>query len=325
MRKLALAAVLSLMSSMTYAAEAVAATPAVAPHVRDLAPLFVTFWDANRDKPVAEQLAAFQRDVASAYPAFYDIERYAGEVTQAEYDAKILKAIQTFPAIRAAYVKTSSEFGAALPRYLASFKTAFPDFQLQDDVVVLHSLGEMDGGTRGFGGKLVLIFGIDGMVRYHAPGSDPAAFFHHELFHVYHHASMAACSHDLSVWSQLWREGLAVYVAKTLDPAATDDELELDFPPGSAATFRQTAVAGMAQLETVLDAADHTHYDALFASRGADDGSGLPRRRGYYLGYLVAREAGKSRSLQQLAKLDCEQAHALVRETVHALNAGLGR
>jgi hypothetical protein len=318
MRKLVLSAALCLMSWTACAADA--PVPAVAPHVHDLAPLFVTFWDANKDKPAAEQLAAFKRDVASAYPAFYGIERYNGEKTQAERDAEILKAIQTFPAIRDAYIKTAGEFETSLPRYLASFKAAFSDFQLQDEVYVLHSLGEMDGGTRGFGGKLVLIFGIDGMVRYHAPGSDPAPFFHHELFHVYHHASMAACSGQ-EVWSQLWGEGLAVYVAKTLDPAANDDELELDFPVGSAKTMRETAVAGMAQLETVLDSTERAPFDALFSSRGADDGTGLPRRRGYYLGYLVAQEAGTTRSLQQLAKLDCAQAHALIRETVHKLNA----
>jgi hypothetical protein len=54
-------------------------------------------------------------------------------------------------------------------------------------------------------------------------------------------------------------------------------------------------------------------------STGKDD-TGLPSRRGYYLGYLVAQEAGKRHSMQELATLDCKRAHALVTATVHALN-----
>lgn len=203
---------------------------------------------------------------------------------------------------------------------MASFKAAFPDYQLTRDIYVLHSLGEMDGGTRTFNGKSYLIFGIDGMVRYHVEGSDPSAFFHHELFHTYHEKVMEACDGDVvPVWAGLWMEGLAVYVSKVLNPTANDEELELDFPRGSAAPTRQSARAGMAQLETVLESSDPKVIGALF-STGKDD-TGLPPRRGYYLGYLVAQEAGKQHSMQELATLDFEGAHALVVSTIHALNA----
>jgi hypothetical protein len=186
MRKLILAAALSLLSIGACAS-------GEAPQVHKIALSFADFWDANKDKPASEQLAAFHRDVAPGFPAFYGIERYDGRATQADKDAMIDKAIQQFPGIREAYLRQARQFDADLPRYIASFKAAFPDYQLTRDIYVLHSLGEMDGGTRTLNGKNVLIFGIDGMVRYHAPGSDPSAFFHHELFHTYHENVMEAC------------------------------------------------------------------------------------------------------------------------------------
>jgi hypothetical protein len=243
-------------------------------------------------------------------------------LTQADKDALIEKAIQQFPGIREAYLRQARQFDADLPRYLAGFKTAFPDYQLTSDIYVLHSLGEMDGGTRTLNGKNVLIFGIDGidgMVRYHAAGSDPSAFFHHELFHTYHEKVMEACDGDVApVWTGLWMEGLAVYVSRVLNPNANDEELELVFPRGSAEPTRKAARAGMMHLETVLESTDPKVIGALF-STGKDD-TGLPPRRGYYLGYLVAQEAGKRHSMQELATLDCKRAHALVVSTVHALN-----
>ena len=74
----------------------------------------------------------------------------------------------------------------------------------------------------------------------------------------------------------------------------------------------------MAQIETVLESADEKTYGALFST--SKDDTGLPPRRGYYLGYLVAQEAAKKHTIQELATLDCKRAHALVVDTVHGLN-----
>ena len=57
-------------------------------------------------------------------------------------------APKDFPTIRTEYVRKAQRFGAELPGYMASFKAVFPDFQPPDDIYVLHSLGEMDGGMR---------------------------------------------------------------------------------------------------------------------------------------------------------------------------------
>lgn len=291
-----------------------------APGVHNIAQSFADFYDANKDKPDAEQLAAFKRDVASGFPLFYGVARYKGEVTQAEKEQHILKTIKAFPEIREDYLRKTREFETELPRYIASFRAWFPDFQPSFDTWVLHSLGEMDGGTRTFEGRNYLIFGVDGMVRYHGKGNE-SAFFHHELFHTYHDKAMAGCNGDEEpMWASLWQEGLATYVSKAMNPEANDSELLLTFPDNMAERTRKVLPAAFADLEKVLDTRDTSVYRKLFTTSGKATGE-LPARRGYYLGYLVAREAARERSVQALAKLDCQGAHALVTATVAKLRA----
>lgn len=307
---------LSIVLAAAVSTSAFAATPDAKPHLHNSAMTFVSYWDANKDKPPVEQVAAFKAQVAPAYPGFYKAERLKDYMTPAQYDNLIERAAKDFPAIREAYIKKAEQFEAELPRYTATFKAAFPDYQPIDDIYVLHSLGEMDGGTRTINGKNVLIFGVDGMVKYHGNGKE-SAFFHHELFHTYHHAAMAGCE-DAGIWSNLWSEGLAVHVAKVLNPDANDVELLLDIPDHMAEKTRAVLPAAWAQLESVLDRSDGDTYAGLFTGSGIA-GDKLPKRRGYYLGYLVAKEAGKTRSIQALARLQCGQVKSLVHETVTKL------
>ena len=42
----------------------------------DLTGAYTRFYDATEGMPEAERIAAFKREVAPAYPGFYDAERY---------------------------------------------------------------------------------------------------------------------------------------------------------------------------------------------------------------------------------------------------------
>ena len=298
-------AIAAVFSTFAYAAP---------PRLHNDAMAFVDFWDANHDKPPAAQVAAFKTAVAPTFPAFYKAERFQSFVTPAQYDERIATAIQEFPTIRTAYVRKAQQFGAQLPGYMASFKATFPDFEPPDDIYVVHSLGEMDGGMRPIDGKDILIFGIDQMVKVHGDGNE-SAFFHHELFHHYHLPRVAECGTN-SVWSSLWVEGLATYVSHVLNPQANEKELLLTSPDDMAARTRAVLPAALAQLESALDKDDNQTYADLFLFRGTD---ALPRRRAYYLGYLVAQEAGKTRDVRQLANMTCDEVKPLVFATVHKL------
>lgn len=289
---------------------------AAPPRLHNGALAFADFWDANHDRPPAEQVARFRTTVAPTFPAFYKAERFQSFLTPAQYEERIVSALKEFPAIRTEYVRKAQRFGAELPGYMASFQAVFPDFQPPDDIYVLHSLGEMDGGMRVIDGKPAFIFGIDRMVTVHGDG-DESAFFHHELFHHYHLPRVQECA-GRGVWPALWIEGLATYVSKTMNPTANDKELLLALPDDMATRTRAVLPAALAHLESALDKDDEQTYADLFLMRGSD---ALPRRRGYYLGYLVAQEAGRHRDLRQLAAMTCAEAKAVVFSTVHTLRA----
>lgn len=193
--------------SLAVAAVFSASASAASPRLHNDAMAFAEFWDANHDQPPAAQVATFKTTVAPTFPAFYKAERFQSFLTPAQYDERIATAIQQFPTIRTAYVRKAQQFGAQLPGYMASFKATFPDFEPPEDIYVVHSLGEMDGGTRPIDGKDILIFGIDRMALEHGDGNE-SAFFDHELFHHYHLPRVAECGTH-SVWSSLWVEGLA--------------------------------------------------------------------------------------------------------------------
>jgi hypothetical protein len=316
-----LPAVFSLaFAALCHASEPPVPSASAAPHVHNIARAFADFWDAAKDKPAPEQLAEFKKQVAPGFPGFYSIARFDGERTQAQMDALIEAYIKNFPAIREAYLRKTQQFESELPRYIAGFKTWFPDYEPAGDIYVLHSLGEMDGGTRTIDGRNYLIFGIDGMVRYHGSGNE-TAFFDHELFHTYHYKAMSACD-DERIWSSLWQEGLATYVSKVMNPTADDKELLLYFPDRMSERTKTVLPAAFDHLEKVLDNSDHATYASLF-NTSSQDGTGLPPRRGYYLGFLVAQEAAKKHDVRELAKLSCDQARELVYSTVHALRASM--
>ncbi len=300
------------------AAEAVKPSPAVA-GTHDLAQEFADFWDRSQAQPVEQRVVRFKKEILPLFPAFYGVDRYRGSRTQAQQDAQIRSAIEGFPAIRSEYLRKARQFDRELPGYTASFKARFPDYRPAMPIYFLHSLNEMDGGPRELAGGNFLIFGIDRMVRYHGT-NDETAFFHHELFHTYHQPVIRACSGD-ALWTSLWIEGLATYVSHVLNPAANEQELLLDFPTGMPARTRAMLQPALVQLESVLGSSDEADYRDLFTMAGNEAG-GLPKRRGYYLGYLVAQEAAKTHSLQELAKFDCGAARGVVHAAVQRLKSG---
>ncbi|MFC0251377.1 hypothetical protein [Massilia consociata] len=299
------------------AAATTAASPAAAAplsmKVHDLASMFAQVWDRNVGKADEEFLRDFKASVVPKFPAFYGVERYNGKKTEAQRDAEILKARAEFPALREAYAKKVARFTQDLPVHLASFKAVFPDY-VPNDIWFVHSLGEMDGGKRTFKGKSEFIFGADQMVKLHG-NNDETFFFHHELFHDY---QPMQCK-SWPVWTSLWQEGMASYVAKVLNPNATDGEMLLDLPVNMVPDTQKQMKRALDDLYAKLDSTDQEAYSGLFLRRG--DNSGMPARRGYYLGMLVAEEAAKTMSLQQMARLDCDSVRPVVFAAVERLRS----
>jgi hypothetical protein len=282
--------------------------------VTDLASEFSAFWTRTDGQPIDARVSEFKRGIGNRLPAFYGVARYGGERTQAEQDAIIRRAIDEFPEIRERYLERSAHFNSDLPKAVTSFTERFPDFRASVPIYVLHSLGEADGGSRSLLGNNVLFFGIDSMVRLHGD-TDDTPFFHHELFHTYHTPRLEDCAGG-PMWAYLWIEGLATYVSKALNPSASEAELLLDVPAGAVARYRDALPDSLVQFERVADSTERSVYTDLFTRAGTGP---LPGRRGYYLGYLVAADAARTRDLHTLASLNCTQVRELVLTTVQSL------
>jgi hypothetical protein len=289
-----------------------APAPAPAPYeLVDLASSYASFWDETRAMPAAERLTAFKARFDALLPGFF-VARRAG-IPDEQYDAAITRSFERFPAIRERFTAIVTGFPGLLGPAHESFARAFPDLQPIGPIYLVHGLGEFDGGTRQVAGHTRLLFGADAMAQLH-DFADEQPFFHHELFHVHHARFFRECE---EAWCALWSEGLAVFVAQQLNPRATDAELLLSSPRPIRAEVERNRVAAICAAAARLDSKDAADYAALFSNGPAPEG--LPPRAGYFIGYLVAKEAAKNASLADLAHLDNEAAHELVAATLARL------
>jgi hypothetical protein len=147
---------------------------------------------------------------------------------------------------------------------------------------------------------------------------DIRPFFHHELFHLYHQRSFPGCE---EVWCSLWTEGLATYVARDLNPRATDEELLLTLPEPIRPAVEKDRAAAVCAVAAQLDSRDDAVQNALF-SFGPGAPGALPPRYGYYVGYLAAEELGRTRSTEALAKLGPRDVRPLLEQALLKLAGG---
>lgn len=289
---------------------AAAAPPAPAPDSLRLVDLTAEFDKVATDTAGMDdqaRVAAFEKAMTPLAQGFYARSR-----KPERYDARVLKNLQAYPAKRDKILAVSKQFQELLAPARASFEKAFGPVHSAQPVYLLHSLGEMDGGTRDLEGKSTLIFGADGIVNYH-DGQDLTPFFHHELFHVAHEKPFGECK---PIWCSLWEEGLATYVAASLNPQAGDAALMLDLPKPIRPAVDADRKGAVCAVVPLLGSTDEKDYEKLFYGNASLPN--FPARMGYYIGYLAIADLGKTHSLKQLA--DMPQAEARV-----ALEGALGR
>lgn len=270
---------------------------------------FAAFQARSEGMEDEARVAAFKSYFANALPGFYSNER----VSFPGYDGLILQALQDYPEDRAGIEEVSRRFASLMGPAEQSFEAAFGPMTGYPPIYLVHSLSEFDGGTRNLAGDRRLLFGADMIARLHM-GHDIAPFVHHELFHLYHSRAFEGCD---AVWCGLWREGLAVHVAAELNPGASDAELVLTMPVPLRAAVEQNRNLALCTVLAKLDSEESADLRALFS--GGKPETALPPRYGYYVGYLVAAEAGKSRSLQKLASLPADEVRPLVEQTLREL------
>jgi hypothetical protein len=277
----------------------------------DLTDDYVAFYDRTQGMESAARAAAFREEFNAKMPGFYDPARF--DSTVAQYDQRVARSFEAFPALRERFIATTSGFETSMAPARTSFRAAFPDVQRVGDIYFVHSLGEMDGGTREINGQTYLVFGADVMSRIYEPGGT-TPFFHHELFHFYHKSFFNGCH---VFWCALWTEGLATYVSEQLNPGTDDHSMLLTVPRPIRPEVDANLQYAICETRARLQSESMDDYRPFFL--GSSNLEGLPPRAGYYIGYLVAKEAGRTRTVQELAHLNAEDARPVVEAAIAAL------
>jgi hypothetical protein len=206
----------------------------------------------------------------------------------------------------------SREFSNLIGPAQRSFETAFGPMRGYPPIYLVNSLGEFDGGTRDLPEGNRLMFGADVIDKLYKD-KPIKPFFHHELFHLYHHRTFKECE---QMWCNLWSEGLAVYVASKLNSRADDAALLLSFPVPLRPAVEDHRSEAICAVRSRLNSTDPKDYGPLFAGGGKGVSPDLPPRFAYYVGYLVAQDLGHTRSLKQLAAMDNDQVKPLVESSL---------
>lgn len=268
----------------------------------DLTPDFWQFWAKAEKLSVPDQAKLFREMVADRHPEVYKasvINLDEKKPLDTELSARYATWHELLAPRMSIMRRVSGQISTDLPRYETNFQKAFPDMNYTGEVYFLCSLGGFDGATRTVAGKTALLFGIDMIAYVYGNDADPQPFFHHELFHIYHSQFLPDTDDD-PIYRNLWREGLAEYVAKSLNPSAagvTLFGLPLDMPQRAQAMLPALAH----DLRLNLDSTSQDVREKYFF--GMSSHAGVPPRSGYYVGYLVAQKIGAGKQLQDLAKI----------------------
>ena len=177
-------------------------------------------------------------------------------------------------------------------------------------VYFLFSGGAFDGATRDVSGNAALLFGLDVIARLNEELSPLVV---HELFHVYHDEVVPEDPGTIA-WG-LWQEGLATYVSRKLNPEVAEEAVcclpKIDPVKDE---LRRISI----ELLDNLDSKDQKVYARYFLGGQDID---IPARSGYYVGYRIAEEAGRTRALEELAELTPGEVRALEEETLRRFAA----
>lgn len=285
--------------------------------VDNLLPAFWEWLSTVEGRQPHEQAQAFWTGFAPRYPLIYNDTvlgpSYREEKRRMEQTERFFQKLPEF-LLRMRTIGDGIE--ATLSTKFEAFRGRFDDVAWRGPAHVVPSLLSFDGGTRPIEGKTHLLFGADGIAMWHHE-DDFCAFFSHEYFHIYHSQFFPESTGNERdpLWRSLWAEGLASFVSEALCPEANEAEILMSASLANAAREHFSKIVG--ELKEHLDSKDEERYWRYFGGKAED----IPRRSAYYVGLLLARDAGNGRTLRELATLPTDVTRQLIVDGLAGLEA----
>lgn len=283
-------------------------------NVVNVMPAFWQALDTTKGEPIADRVALYKSLVVTPNMAVYGFDEFSRNRSDKAIAAYLHAIAPALPKMRA----ISDELEQKLPAYEASFVRQMPGFDAQRIVIYfMPSFFHFEGQTHDLGDKIGVLFGVDGMAAFDKD-VNPGVVAAHELYHIYQfEMHPGARTDNVPLWEAVWGEGSAAYASQVLTPGATKAQaLGSTLAAASTDVTRRFACAIQSKWTSYDQQDFNDYFDASQSPKG------LPPMGGYLVGYLVAQDLGKTRSVAQLAKMQVTDLEPLMRSRVASLCSG---
>jgi len=273
---------------------------------------YSTFLQKSIGKTDAQKIVLWKEEIESKHQNYYDDVIYRKN-DDSDWKSKRLSSIQKFLSkyddIAADTLKEFSVAKTKIQQKLPLFFDAFPDADFSGQkVYIVPALFRFNGQGTKYNSKTILSFGVDFIVLLNKfptliPGLNssynPDVFYMHEIFHLYHADHfLKDLEQEKTLLIAAWEEGLASYVSGEIAPEATLSEVLMDNNLNDCLEKRDFYLRSFKE---DMYKCDDESYKKWFLISSTD--KVIPKRAGYCVGYLLAKELSQKYSLLELSKL----------------------
>lgn len=254
---------------------------------------FWQFWGEVEGQGDTEKVAHFQSTVVAPHATVFEAVRRFKDLMNENY---LLGYFRDLAPLTDAMHTLDSQLRHNWSSDWGKFTVLFPDMAWAGTVYVMPSLFCFDGRVQEVAGETALLLGVDMMAKLGQTNLAP--FLHHEWTHLYHNQIIPDAAEERLFWA-LWREGVAVYFSRLLNPHADFKELLLS--PELVLQTEEKLPKIAAELLEKLDSTGEQDYADFFFGRL--ERTDIPARSGYYVGLRVVTHLAERYSPAELIRL----------------------
>lgn len=284
-------------SAAMFAATVIASRALALEHV-DTERAVAEFLAATETLPQSEWMGAWEK-LEREFQPFYDLmvfdrTRPDWQIRRSE---KLARSFADLPRLRPAMKELNARQRRFIAESEAGFQAVFPNARLNTRVFFLPGLSFNGKVNDDASGSTVLGVGIDVCAKL---DSSIPVLMAHELFHVHHFDAAGRLADTFA--RPLWSEGFATYASGVLTGSTGPAALLMDERLAQACAdpilIRGWSEEYLRVFDLPLAEANEEHYRAWFSA-----GAALPyTRRGYCVGYHVAKALAERESLEALTR-----------------------